>query len=109
MGDSDCILIMGSNHCRKPSHFPAFKWVLRHQDKGGAGRSASLDPALHPLFEQADTCVSFVGTDIAFLGGMINYILNATTKYFKRCVIDGTNGPGRRRAVRVQRRPLLRL
>lgn len=106
LANSDCILIMGSNPAE--NHPISFKWVLKAQDKGA--KVVSVDPRFTHSSSKADFYVQLrVGTDIAFLGGMINYILN-NDKYFKAVRHRQHQRPhGRRRAVRVQRRPLLRL
>ena len=89
LANSDCILIMGSNPAE--NHPISFKWVLKAQDKGA--KVVSVDPRFTHSSSKADFYVQLrVGTDIAFLGGMINYILN-NDKYFKQYVIDSTNGP----------------
>ena len=81
--------------------------VLKAQDKGA--KVVSVDPRFTHSSSKADFYVQLrVGTDIAFLGGMINYILN-NDKYFKQYVIDSTNGPTASASSSVQRRPLLRL
>lgn len=65
--------------------------MLKAQDKGA--KVVSVDPRFTHSSSKADFYVQLrVGTDIAFLGGMINYILN-NDKYFKQYVIDSTNGP----------------
>ena len=82
---------MGSNPAE--NHPISFKWVLKAQDKGA--KVVSVDPRFTHSSSKADFYVQLrVGTDIAFLGGMINYILN-NDKYFKQYVIDSTNGPPR--------------
>ena len=89
LANSDCILIMGSNPAE--NHPISFKWVLKAQDKGA--KVVSVAPRFTHSSSKADFYVQLrVGTDIAFLGGMINYILN-NDKYFKQYVIDSTNGP----------------
>ena len=73
LANSDCILIMGSNPAE--NHPISFKWVLKAQDKGA--KVVSVDPRFTHSSSKADFYVQLrVGTDIAFLGGMINYILN---------------------------------
>ena len=87
IGNADAVLIMGSNAAE---HHPiSFKWVLRAKDKGA--------PVIHvdPKFSRTSARSSFhvplrSGTDIAFLGGMMNYILEKQ-KYFKEYVVNYTN------------------
>ena len=88
--NSDCILIMGSNAAE---HHPiAFKWILRAKEQNGA-RLIHVDPRFTRTSARCDFHVPLrSGTDIAFLGGMINYIIN-NNKYFKDYVLDYTNAP----------------
>ena len=86
--NSDCILIMGSNAAE---HHPiAFKWILRAKEKNGA-TLIHVDPRYTRTSARCDFHVPLrSGTDIAFLGGMINYIINKE-KYFKDYVLNYTN------------------
>ena len=87
---SNCILIMGSNAAE---HHPiAFKWILRAKEKTGA-KIIHVDPRFTRTSARCDYHVSLrSGTDIAFLGGMINYILT-NEKYFRDYVVNYTNAP----------------
>ena len=85
--NSDCILVMGSNPAE--NHPISFKWITAAM-KNGADL-ISVDPR----FTRTSAKASFYtalrsGTDIAFLGGMIKYILDKN-KYFKEYVADYTN------------------
>jgi formate dehydrogenase major subunit len=72
IGNSDCILIMGSNAAS--NHPISFKWVTKAM-KGGA-KLLSVDPRFTQSSSKADIYSPLrSGTDIAFLGGMINYII----------------------------------
>jgi len=72
IGVSDCVLIMGSNAAE--NHPVAMKWVLRAKDRGG--KIIHVDPRFTRTSAKADIYAPLrSGTDIAFLGGMINYIL----------------------------------
>lgn len=87
LANSDCILMMGSNPAE--NHPISFKWVLRAQDKGA--KLIHVDPRFTRTSSKSDMYVPLrVGTDIAFLGGMINYILS-NHKYFKEYVVEYTN------------------
>ena len=71
--NSDCILIMGSNPAA--NHPVSFKWITKAIEKG-----ATLI-CVDPRFTQSATKAHIYaplrsGTDIAFLGGMIKYILD---------------------------------
>ena len=86
---SDCILIQGSNAAE--NHPISFKWVMRAKDKGAT--------VIHvdPRFTRTSARCSLYaplrsGTDIAFLGGMINYIIE-NDKFFKDYVVNYTNAP----------------
>lgn len=72
--NSDCILIMGSNAAE---HHPiAFKWILRAKDERNA-TIIHIDPRYTRTSARSDYHVPLrSGTDIAFLGGMIKYILD---------------------------------
>ena len=85
--NSDCILIMGSNAAE---HHPiAFKWILRAKDRGA--KVIHVDPRYTRTSARCDYHVPLrSGTDIAFLGGMIHYILE-NKKYFKDYVLNYTN------------------
>jgi formate dehydrogenase major subunit len=86
--NSDCILIMGSNAAE---HHPiAFKWILRAKEQNGA-TLIHVDPRYTRTSARCDFHVPLrSGTDIAFLGGMISYIINKD-KYFKDYVLNYTN------------------
>jgi len=85
--NADSILIMGSNAAE---HHPiSFKWVLKAKDKGAT--VMHVDPKFSRTSARSDFHVPLrSGTDIAFLGGMIKYILD-NEKYFKPYVVDYTN------------------
>ncbi len=70
--NANCVLIMGSN-CAE--HHPvSMKWVLRAKDNGA--KLIHVDPKFSRTSARCDLHVPLrSGSDIAFLGGMINYIL----------------------------------
>jgi len=71
--NSDCILIMGSNAAE--NHPISFKYVTQAQHKGAT--LISVDPRFTRTSSKADMYAPLrSGTDIAFLGGMIKYILD---------------------------------
>jgi len=87
--NSDCILIMGSNAAS--SHPISFKWVTEAMKHGA--KLISVDPRFTRTSSKADFYTALrSGTDIAFLGGMIKYILD-NDKYFKEYVAEYTNAP----------------
>ena len=73
LGNSDCIMVIGSNSAET---FPnAFKWVTRAKEKGG--RLIHVDPRFTRTSANADIYARIrTGTDIAFVGGMIKYLLD---------------------------------
>jgi len=72
MKNSDVILIMGSNMAE--NHPMAFKWVTRAKEKGA--KVIHVDPRYTRTSQCCDYHVPLrSGTDSAFLGGMINYII----------------------------------
>ena len=71
--NSDCILIMGSNAAE--NHPVSFKYVTQAMENGAT--LISVDPRFTRTSAKADIYTSLrSGTDIAFLGGMIKYILD---------------------------------
>jgi len=72
LANSDCILIMGSNAAA--NHPISFKWVMKAKERGAT--IVSVDPRFTQSSAKADIYAPLrSGTDIAFLGGMINYIV----------------------------------
>jgi formate dehydrogenase major subunit len=87
--NSDCILIMGSNAAS--NHPISMRWVMKAKENGG--KLISVDPRFTPTSTKADVYAPLrSGTDIAFLGGMIKYILD-NNKYFKEYVVEYTDAP----------------
>jgi formate dehydrogenase major subunit len=87
--NSDCILIMGSNAAE--NHPISFKYVLKAQQEGAT--LISVDPRFTRTSSKADVYTPLrSGTDIAFLGGMIKYILD-NELYQKEYVAHYTNAP----------------
>ncbi len=73
IGNSDCILIMGSNAAE--NHPISFKYVTKAKEKGA--KLISVDPRFTRTSSKADIYAPLrSGTDIAFLGGAIKYILD---------------------------------
>ncbi len=87
--NSDCLLIMGSNAAE--NHPISMRWVTKAKENGAT--VISVDPRYTRTSTIADVYAPLrSGTDIAFLGGMINYILGKN-KYFKEYVENYTNVP----------------
>jgi formate dehydrogenase major subunit len=87
--NSDCILIMGSNAAE--NHPVSFKYVGEAMKNGA--KLINVDPRFTRTSAKADIFTHLrSGTDIAFLGGMIKYILD-NKLYNKAYVSAYTNGP----------------
>ena len=72
LANSDCILFMGSNMAE--AHPVGFRWPLRAKEHGAT--LVHVDPRFSRTSALCDVYVGIrAGTDIAFLGGVINYIL----------------------------------
>jgi formate dehydrogenase major subunit len=85
--NSDCIIIQGSNMAE--CHPVGFQWVMEAKARGA--RVIHIDPRFTRTSAVADTHVPIrAGSDIAFLGGIINYIL-ANELYFGEYVRAYTN------------------
>jgi len=85
--NSDVILIMGSNAAE--NHPVSFKWVIEAMNKGAT--LISVDPRFTRTSSMADIYAPIrSGTDIAFLGGLIHYILD-NNLYHEEYVIEHTN------------------
>jgi len=87
IGNADAVLIMGSN-CAE--HHPmTFKWVIKAKEKGAV--VMHVDPKFSRTSARSDFHVPIrSGTDIAFLGGMVKYIIEKK-KYFADYLLDYTN------------------
>jgi formate dehydrogenase major subunit len=85
--NSDVFLIQGSNAAE---HHPlAMKWVMKAKARGA--KIIHVDPRFTRTSSKADIYARLrSGTDIAFLGGMIKYILD-NEKYHKDYVMNYTN------------------
>lgn len=88
IAQSDCILMIGSNPAE--NHPISFKYVIKAKENGA--KTISVDPRFTRTSSEADLYAPMrSGTDIAFIGAMINYILS--NDYIQRdYVIAHTNG-----------------
>lgn len=87
--NSDVILIMGSNAAE--NHPISFKWVMEAKRRGG--KLISVDPRFTRTSAKADIFAPIrSGADIAFLNGMIKYILD-NSLYDEFYVKHYTNAP----------------
>lgn len=84
---TDCALIMGGNPAE--NHPISFRWLTKAKLNGG--KIISVDPRFTRTSSQADLYAPLrSGTDIAFLGGMINYALQNNLIH-KEYVVNYTN------------------
>src|SRR5262249_11511840 len=93
MYDSDCIVVMGSNMAE--NHPVAFRWPMKAKVEHGA-KIIHVDPRFTRTSAVADIYAPVrAGSDIAFLGGVINYVINnerwKTDPFFKTWVVNYTN------------------
>jgi formate dehydrogenase major subunit len=85
--NSDCIIIQGSNMAE--CHPVGFQWVMEAKARGA--KVIHIDPRFTRTSALADAHVPIrAGSDIAFLGGIVNYILT-NEKYFREYVVSYTN------------------
>ncbi len=85
--NADVILVMGANPAE--NHPVSMKWIMKAREKGA--KLIVVDPRFTRTAAKADIYAQMrSGTDIAFLGGMINYILS-NNLYFKDYVVNYTN------------------
>jgi formate dehydrogenase major subunit len=87
LANSDCILIMGSNMAE--AHPVGFRWPMKAKEKGAT--LMHVDPRFTRTSALCDIHVGIrAGTDIAFLGGLINYVLTHD-RWFEEYVVAFTN------------------
>lgn len=89
MANADVIMVCGSNVVE--NHPIAAKWLQRAREKGA--RILSVDPRYTRTSSFADLyCKMRSGTDIALVGGMINYALE-NGRIHHNYVVSYTNAP----------------
>jgi len=85
--NADVVLVMGSNIAE--NHPIAMKWIMKARERGA--KLIVVDPRFTRTAAKADLYAPLrSGTDIAFLGGMIKYILD-NNLYFREYVVNYTN------------------
>jgi formate dehydrogenase major subunit len=85
--NSDCIVIEGSNMAE--CHPVGFQWVMEAKARGAT--VIHIDPRYTRTSALADLHVPLrAGSDIVFLGGLINYVLSSE-KFFREYVLHYTN------------------
>ncbi|MBV9670177.1 MAG: molybdopterin-dependent oxidoreductase, partial [Acidobacteriales bacterium] len=89
LSNADAILIMGSSMAE--NHPVGFQWVMEARAKGAT--IIHVDPRFTRTSAMAQVWAPIrAGSDIAFLGGIINYVLSKG-KDFREYVVNYTNAP----------------
>lgn len=87
LANSDCILIKGSNMAE--AHPVGFRWPMKAREKGA--KIIHVDPRFTRTSACSDLYIGIrAGSDIAFLGGLINYVLTHD-RWFRDYVVAFTN------------------
>jgi formate dehydrogenase major subunit len=87
--NADCIVIMGSNMAE--NHPVGFQWVMEARERGA--EVIHVDPRFTRTSAMATKFVGIrAGSDIAFLGGIVNYIFEHEA-WFDEYVKAYTNAP----------------
>src|SRR5262249_3410620 len=90
IANTDLVVVMGGNAAE--AHPRGFKWVLDARSRRMAKLSV-VDPRLTRTAAVADLYVPIrPGTDIAWLGGLINYLIEHD-KIHRDYVLSFTNAP----------------
>src|SRR5262249_49322733 len=80
---------MGSNMAE--NHPVGFQWVIEARERGA--QVIHVDPRFTRTSAMATRWVGIrAGSDIAFLGGVVNYVLE-NERYFRDYVVNYTNAP----------------
>jgi len=86
--NADVILVMGGNPAE--NHPISMKWILKAKKERGA-KLIVVDPKFTRTASKADLFIQIrPGSDIAFLGGLIKYIID-NELYFKDYVVNYTD------------------
>ncbi len=87
--NSECIMIMGSNMAE--AHPVGFRHPMIAREKGA--KLIHVDPRFTRTSAMCDIYAPIrAGTDIAFLGGLINYVID-NEQYFEEYVVNYTTPP----------------
>jgi formate dehydrogenase major subunit len=87
LANSDCVLFMGSNMAE--AHPVGFRWPMKAKENGAT--LIHVDPRFTRTSALCDVYVGIrAGSDIAFLGGLVNYVLG-NDRWFKEYVLAYTN------------------
>jgi formate dehydrogenase major subunit len=92
MEESDCVVVQGSNMAE--CHPVAFRWPMVAKSRGA--KIIHVDPRFTRTSAMADIYAPIrAGSDIAFLGGLINYVINHqrwnSDGFFRQFVVNYTN------------------
>jgi formate dehydrogenase major subunit len=92
MADSDCVMVMGSNMAE--NHPVAFRWPMKAKVNGAT--LIHVDPRFTRTSAMADIYAPIrAGSDIAFLGGLVNYVINSprwnSEPFFQTWLVHYTN------------------
>src|ERR1700752_3151161 len=92
MADSDCVVIQGSNMAE--CHPVAFRWPMQAKLRGA--KLIHVDPRFTRTSATCDIYAPIrAGSDIAFLGGLIRYVINSerwnSYPFFRSWVANYTN------------------
>jgi formate dehydrogenase major subunit len=87
LAQSDCLLFMGSNMAE--AHPVGFRWPMKAKERGAT--LIHVDPRFTRTSALCDVHVGIrAGSDIAFLGGLVNYVLSHD-RWFQEYVLHYTN------------------
>ncbi len=87
LANADCILIEGSSMAE--AHPVGFRWVMKAKEQGAT--IIHVDPRFSRTSALADIWVPIrAGTDIVFLGGLINHLIEYDL-FFREYVVHYTN------------------
>ncbi len=87
--NADVILVMGGNPAS--NHPVSMKWILKARERGA--KLIVVDPRFTQTAAKADIYAPIrSGTDIAFLGGLITYVIE-NQLFFKEYIAEYTDGP----------------
>ncbi len=87
--NADAILIMGSNMAE--NHPVGFQWVMEAHERGT--KVIHVDPRFSRTSAMSDIWAPLrAGSDILFLGGLVNYVLT-NGKEFREYIVNYTNAP----------------
>jgi len=89
LANADCVVIQGSNMAE--CHPVGFRFVMQAKERGAT--IIHIDPRYSRTSAMADLYVPLrAGSDIALLGGLINYVLEHDC-WFREYVVNYTNAP----------------